>query len=154
MSDSPQLYGLEILDVRVGEWCPTPDGSGSPQAVALALTVAWQQQLPIELVLRLKSPMAVDKLVDSLRTAKTGVWPESPPAAHAACDEGEQRLAMQDQIERGHLRERLNRFRDEYNAATGRSLNYRQASQLLLDWALGHVNLVESILEVDGMEDA
>lgn len=68
------LVGLSINSYTVGSWCPTNDGSGPATAVALSLQV---EQLG-DVVFRLKTPGAVDILVQSLLRHKRDVWPDAP----------------------------------------------------------------------------
>lgn len=68
------LRGPNLSGYTVGSWCPTPDGSGPPQAVAIALHL---ENGP-DLVFRLKSPRAVDELIQMLLRHKREVWPEAP----------------------------------------------------------------------------
>lgn len=72
-----ELLGLTLIGYTVGSWCPTQDGSGPPEAVALGLVV---DGFPGELVMRLKSPRAVDELIAALQRHKADVWPD---AAHS-----------------------------------------------------------------------
>lgn len=72
------LEGLRINSYTVGDWCPTPDGSGPAEAVALSLDINLKPDLRCDLVLRLKSPEAVDTLIQSLLRHKRSVWPEAP----------------------------------------------------------------------------
>ena len=82
------LMGLRIIDVQVGAWCPTQDGPGPAQGVGMALTVARGIE-KCDLVFVIRSPEAVNRLCESLLKIKNSVWPATPPAAHAACEEGE-----------------------------------------------------------------
>lgn len=72
-SNPRPLIGLNLIDYTVGEWCPTPDGTGEPTAVAISLQVEGLG----DVVLRLKSPQRVDELIQMLLRHKRGVWPES-----------------------------------------------------------------------------
>lgn len=85
---STPLNGIRILDLQIGSWSPTPDGSGPAEAVALNFQALWNHRWVVDLVLRLKSPRAVDELIAALQKQRADVWPAAPPAAHAACDEG------------------------------------------------------------------
>jgi len=73
-STPTQLLGLQIESYHVGSWCPTPDGTGPAQAVAIGLKL---KDLPHELILRLKSPERVDELIQLLLRHKRDVWPDS-----------------------------------------------------------------------------
>ena len=66
---------LRIEDYRVGSWCPTPDGSGPAEAVALHLRCLFSDGTRIEFALRLKTPGAVDTLIASLERHRNDVWP-------------------------------------------------------------------------------
>lgn len=63
--------GLTIESYTVGSWCPTPDGSGKPVAVALCLEVP---KLPYSLVMRLKSRRAVNDMIAALREHRDEVF--------------------------------------------------------------------------------
>lgn len=67
------LIGPNIVDFSVGEWCPTPDGTGKPEAVAISIRTERHG----DLVLRLKTPKAVDNLIQMLLRHKRRVWPDS-----------------------------------------------------------------------------
>ena len=86
---STPLNGIRILNLQVGSWRPTPDGSGPAEAVALNFQALWNRRQVVDMVLRLKSPRAVTELIEALAKQRDEVWPETPPAAHAACEEGE-----------------------------------------------------------------
>lgn len=66
-------HGFTIESYEVGSWCPTSDGSGPASAVGLSLNV---KGLPV-LVMRLKTPGAVDRMIQSLLRHKRDVWPEA-----------------------------------------------------------------------------
>lgn len=75
----------------------------------------------------------------------------TPPAAHAACEEGEPpHVAAADGIA-PHLA-RIDEFCRDYMQATGVVLSLPEAVDKLLSHILDHVNVVESILEVEGEE--
>ena len=76
MEGPRELAGVQFRSYCVGDWCPTPDGSGPPQAVALSLQTTFAGQ-DLDMVLRLKSPRAVDELIQSLLRHKRSVWPEA-----------------------------------------------------------------------------
>lgn len=69
---SKSLNGPKLEGFTVGSWCPTPDGSGKPEAVAITVRV---ENLG-DLVLRLKSPERVDEVIRLLQQYKKEVWPE------------------------------------------------------------------------------
>lgn len=69
-----QLLGMQIESYHVGSWCPSPDGTGPAEAVAIGLKI---KGLPHELILRLKSPERVDELIQLLLRHKRDVWPDS-----------------------------------------------------------------------------
>lgn len=77
-SDGPHgpLIGPDVESFTVGSWCPTPDGSGKPVAVAISLRVTIAD-IPMDLVMRIKSPMEVDRIVQMLLRHKRDVWPDS-----------------------------------------------------------------------------
>lgn len=69
------LMGPQLEGYTVGAWCPSTDGTGKPTAVALSLQVKGLG----DLVLRLKSPRAVDEMVRLLLQYKGEVWPDNAP---------------------------------------------------------------------------
>ena len=71
------FIGPRLLGYTVGEWCPTPDGTGPAEAVAVALQVRWDGK-DVDIVLRLRTPERVDELIQTLLRHKRGVWPEAP----------------------------------------------------------------------------
>ncbi len=77
-SGTQRLQGLTIESYSVGSWCPTPDGSGPAEAVAIAINVRWNADVQAQFVMRLKSPEAVDAMIQSLLRHKRDVWPEAP----------------------------------------------------------------------------
>jgi hypothetical protein len=66
---------LRVKEFGVASWCPTPDGSGPAEAVAFHLTFAGPGLGEQEIGLLLKSPEAVDQLVEMLLRHKADVWP-------------------------------------------------------------------------------
>lgn len=75
------LMGMEILGYTVCDWCPTPDGTGPAEAVALALQVRWNRETQADLVMRLKTPDAVDQMIAALERHRNSVWPWHRSAA-------------------------------------------------------------------------
>lgn len=71
------LHGLTLKDYTVGSWCPTPDGTGPPTAVGLTLRVELSGGTDMDLTMRLKTPEAVDGMIQSLLRHKRDVWPDS-----------------------------------------------------------------------------
>lgn len=65
------ILGMTIQEYSVGEWCPTPDGTGPAQAVVIELIV---KQLPMPLCLRLKSRKAVNEMIAMLTRHRDGVF--------------------------------------------------------------------------------
>jgi len=68
-----EMWGRNVESFTVGSWCPTPDGSGPPQAVAIAIELESGEQL----VCRIKTPQRVDEVIQMLLRHKREVWPES-----------------------------------------------------------------------------
>lgn len=66
------LVGLKCLGYSVGSWCPTPDGTGPATAVAIEFEIVGCPPL----IVRLKSPAAVDEFIAALRRHQADVWPE------------------------------------------------------------------------------
>ena len=71
------LAGLTVKAYTVGSWCPTPDGTGKPEAVTLKIDVDIGGE-EVGLFLRLKNPRTVDVLIQGLLRHKRDVWPDSP----------------------------------------------------------------------------
>lgn len=67
------LFGPQIESFTVGSWCPTPDGSGKPTAVAISFEISGFG----DLVMRIKSPQEVDRIIQMLLRHKRDVWPDS-----------------------------------------------------------------------------
>jgi hypothetical protein len=70
---SGQLFGIGVRGYTIGSWCPTPDGSGPPSAVMMQLHLDVPD-FPA-LCLRLKTPEAVQDMIDALREHQKDVWP-------------------------------------------------------------------------------
>lgn len=68
------LFGRTVKSFTVGSWCPTPDGSGKPEAVALSIELMTGEHL----VMRLKTPRAVDETIQLLLRHKRDCWPDAP----------------------------------------------------------------------------
>jgi len=67
------LIGPKIESFTVGSWCPTQDGNGPATAVAMTLKVSGLG----DLVMRIKSPMELDRIVQMLLRHKRDFWPDS-----------------------------------------------------------------------------
>ena len=67
-----EMFGPMVDGLTVGEWCPTPDGSGKPEAVALVFNVREFG----DLVMRLKSRRACNEIIDALTAHRDAVFPE------------------------------------------------------------------------------
>lgn len=68
-----QLIGPTVTGFTVGSWCQSSDGSGTPIAVAVSMNTQFG-----DIVLRLKSPQAVDLMIQALLRHKRDVWPDAP----------------------------------------------------------------------------
>jgi hypothetical protein len=68
------LMGPQIESFAVGSWCRSQDGSGTPEAVAISITLVGGG----DIVLRVKSPQEVDRIIQMLLRHKRDVWPEAP----------------------------------------------------------------------------
>jgi hypothetical protein len=68
-----QLVGINVLGFTVGDWCPTPDGSGKPEAVGISV----QTEHFGDIVIRLKTPERVDEVIQMLLRHKRDVWPDA-----------------------------------------------------------------------------
>lgn len=69
-----QLVGVTLESYTIGSWCSSNDGSGTPEAVVLSLQM---KEFSGEIMLRLKTPSAVDTMIQALLRHKRDVWPES-----------------------------------------------------------------------------
>jgi subtilisin-like proprotein convertase family protein len=67
------LMGASVRSFTVGSWVANQDSTG--QAVAVAIAIETERHG--DLVLRLKSPKAVDDMVQMLLRHKRDVWPEA-----------------------------------------------------------------------------
>lgn len=63
---------LEIEEINVAAWCPTPDGAGPPEQVHMTIKVTGVDAL---LVLRFKSPRTIGRVINNLRKYRDIVWP-------------------------------------------------------------------------------
>ena len=72
-SNPRALMGPQVEAFTVGSWCPSSDGTGKPTAVAISIQVAGLG----DIVMRIKSPMEVDRIVQMLLRHKRDVWPEA-----------------------------------------------------------------------------
>ena len=71
-----QLIGAAIEDYCVGSWCPTPDGTGPATAVALELRLKTRSTEIVSVIMRLKTPQAVDQMIAALEKHRNDVWPK------------------------------------------------------------------------------
>lgn len=70
------LMGPQIESFTVGSWCDSPDGSGRPVAVAISARTNLAS-VAVDIVIRLKSPMEVDRTIQMLLRHKRDVWPDA-----------------------------------------------------------------------------
>lgn len=73
---SGQRFGITVTEIHVGAWCPTPDGSGPAEAVMLQIMT---DRADLSLCMRMKTPAAVDELIEMLRLNQCHVWPDYNP---------------------------------------------------------------------------
>jgi hypothetical protein len=66
---------LEIEELRVGSWCPLPDGKGPATQVHMVIGV---RGLDEPLIIRFKGPGTLDQLIESLQRHRADVWPYEP----------------------------------------------------------------------------
>ena len=64
------MFGPMVEGFDVVQWCPTPDGSGDPTAVALVFNV---RELG-DIVVRLKSREMVDQTIAALEENRDAVF--------------------------------------------------------------------------------
>ncbi len=69
------LRGWKILEYSVGDWCPDQDAKLPAEAVALSLLIDVGDGVGVQMVLRLRTPEAVDDMVASLERHRNSVWP-------------------------------------------------------------------------------
>ena len=62
---------FEITNISVNEWHPLPDGQGPPTQVHLLCQLAGVSHA---MVMRFRSPKAVDELIVALITHRRSVW--------------------------------------------------------------------------------
>lgn len=67
-----QRFGITVTEYTVGDWCPTPDGTGAPEAVGIQIMTDVPD---VNFVMRLKSPAAVDEMIAALTRHRDSVWP-------------------------------------------------------------------------------
>lgn len=78
--------GPKICSIKVGPW----HGPGNPGIKAIGLLIKVNAATgPQHYIFRLASAEAVARLIRDLQRVAQRAWPDAPPAAHAACDEGE-----------------------------------------------------------------
>lgn len=76
------FVGVEQYDV--GQWYPTADGSGKPEAVQLnfrgiaVIPDGQGERFAADVFLRLKTPEAVDEMCRALLRSRKRVWPNDP----------------------------------------------------------------------------
>lgn len=66
------VTGIEV-SYMVGDYCESPDGTGPASAVGITLLLNGEQFC----TLRMKSPDAVDEMIQALLRHKRSVWPDS-----------------------------------------------------------------------------
>lgn len=71
---SGQRFGITVTEYIVGDWCPTPDGSGPAEAVSIQLMTDVPD---LSFFMRLKSPAAVEEMIIALERHKRSVWPDA-----------------------------------------------------------------------------
>jgi hypothetical protein len=70
------LEGVKLIGYTVGAWCPDQAGAMPPQAVGLSLTIELEAGQPhVTATMRMRTPAAVDKLIEQLKRYKSEVWP-------------------------------------------------------------------------------
>lgn len=72
----PMPHALECKGYKIVEWCPTPDGTGKPEAVAMIIDLGMED---VKIALRFNNPESVDQLIAVLGRHRFGVWPEKDP---------------------------------------------------------------------------
>ena len=64
------IYDVEEIDI--GQWVPTPDGSGPPTQVHMELKV---RGMSAPFVMRFKGPETISLLIEQLTRHRDEVWP-------------------------------------------------------------------------------
>lgn len=67
---------IEVESISVNEWHRLPNGQGKPEQVHLWIKLS---DAPATMVLRFRSPKAVDNLIVALMTHRKSVWPKARP---------------------------------------------------------------------------
>jgi hypothetical protein len=65
-----EMFGPMVDGFDVVQWCPTRDGTGAPEAVALVFNV---RELG-DIVVRLRSREVVDRTIAALEEHRDAVW--------------------------------------------------------------------------------
>lgn len=63
---------IDIEEIHVASWCPTPDGTGRPTQVWLTLKLKGMEG---HLRLRFTSPRTIGRVINNLRKHRDDVWP-------------------------------------------------------------------------------
>jgi len=66
---------MPLKEYTVGAWCPTPDGSGPPQAVAIEFKPAIPEFEDMSFVFRMRSRKAMNILIEILERYRDEVFP-------------------------------------------------------------------------------
>ncbi len=66
-----EMFGPMVHGFTVVQWCPSPDGTGKPTAVALVFNVREMG----DIVMRLKSREMVDQTIAALKLHRDAVFP-------------------------------------------------------------------------------
>lgn len=70
---------FEILQMKIGSWCPLPNGKGPATQVHIQIHV---DGVRYPLLVRFKTPDALDRFIDTLKHHRYDVWP-TPGAPNA-----------------------------------------------------------------------
>lgn len=62
---------FQIEHYTIGQWCPSPDGSGKPEAIAISFKIADG----CEIFFRLKSRHMVNTFIEIMEKHRDEVWP-------------------------------------------------------------------------------
>lgn len=67
---------FQIEEYTIGQWCPSPDGSGKPEAIAISFKIKSPDgDDTCEIFFRLKSRRAVNVFIEIMEKHRDEVWP-------------------------------------------------------------------------------
>lgn len=73
MKPGAWYHNIPLESIEIGAWCSTPDGSGAPEQVHLAINLA---DVP-PLIMRFTGPDTLSKVINELVSYCQLVWPDT-----------------------------------------------------------------------------